>query len=77
MSAQQAIRLHVQITKERVVRLPEDLPEGGAEIIVLYDPPPGVEERARKAALRRASFGADEGLFTVPDDFDAPLPIDE
>jgi prevent-host-death family protein len=37
------------------------------------------EEVARLVASRPASprrFGMDEGLFTVPDDFDAPLPDD-
>jgi hypothetical protein len=76
MAVQSAVRLRVHIAKDHTVRLPDDLPEGGAEIIVLYDAPPPSDERARKAALRRASFGADAGLFTVPDDFDEPLPPD-
>ncbi len=41
-----------------------------------YDAAPVADERARKAALRRDAFGADAGQFTVPDDFDAPLPPD-
>ena len=75
MAVQSAFRLHVHIAKDRTVRLPEDLPEGDAEIIVLYAAPPPDAERARKAALRSAAFGADAGRFTVPDDFDAPLPL--
>lgn len=76
MAMQSAVRLHVHIAGDRTVHLPEDLPEGDAEIIVLYGPPPPDLERARKAAQRRSSFGADAGRFTVPDDFDAPLPPD-
>lgn len=74
MAVQSAVRLQVRIAKDRTVRLPDDLPEGDAEIIVLYGPAPPGGERARKAALRQAAFGADAGRFTVPDDFDAPLP---
>lgn len=58
------------------MQLPNDLPEGDAEVIVLYDAAPPAQERTRKAALRRAAFGADAGLFAVPDDFDEPLPPD-
>lgn len=74
MAVQSAVRLNVHITRDHLVRLPEDLPEGDAEIIVLYPASRIADERARKAALRSAAFGADAGLFTVPDDFDAPLP---
>jgi len=56
--------------------LPDDIPEGEAEVIVVYDVAPSIDERARKAALRKAAFGADAGLYTVPNDFDAPLPPD-
>lgn len=31
-----AVKLKVTISKDRVVQLPDDLPEGQAEIIVLY-----------------------------------------
>lgn len=76
MAAQTALRLHLHIGEDRILHLPDDLPEGDAEIIVLYDAAPGAGERKRKAALRAAAFGADAGRFTVPDDFDAPLPPD-
>jgi hypothetical protein len=76
MAVQSAVRLHVHIAKDRTVHLPDDFPEGDAEVIVLYDAAPVADERARKAALRRRAFGADAGRFTVPDDFDAPLPAD-
>lgn len=74
MAVQSAVRVRVHIAKDRTVHLPADFPEGDAEVIVLYDAAPFADERARKAALRRASFGADAGRFTVPDDFDGPLP---
>lgn len=76
MAVQSAVRLHVHITKDRTVRLPEDLPEGDAEVIVLYESRAPAEERARKAALRKAALGADAGRLTMSDDFDAPLPPD-
>ena len=47
--------------------------EGGAEILILR----GNEPVARLVPARlRAprAIGIDRGLFTVPDDFDAPLP---
>ncbi len=64
------------IAKDRTVRLPDDFPRGDAEIIVLYDSPPVEREQERKAALRRRALGADAGRFTVPDDFNDPLPPD-
>lgn len=36
-----AVKLQVRISKDRLVQLPNDLPEGQAEIIVLY--PEGAE----------------------------------
>lgn len=41
-----AVKLKVTIRKDRVVKLPEDLPEGRAEIIVLYPEPAPIDERA-------------------------------
>lgn len=76
MSVQSAVRVRVHIAKDRTVHLPEDLPEGDAEIIVLYDTPPLSEALAKKAALRREAFGADAGKMVVSEDFDAPLPED-
>jgi hypothetical protein len=40
-----AVKLRVTIPKDRLLRLPDDLPEGQAEIIVLYPDP--AEEQAQ------------------------------
>jgi hypothetical protein len=44
-----AVKLEVTISKDHVVQLPADLPEGRAEVIVLYP-----EEAASAPAPRRA-----------------------
>jgi hypothetical protein len=45
---QAAVKLQVTISKDRLVQLPEDLPEGRAEVIVLYQE--AATERARRPA---------------------------
>lgn len=64
-------------THEAKTRLSELLRavEGGEEIEILRGP----EVIARLVPARdrrRRRLGEDAGLFTVPDDFDAPLPDD-
>lgn len=76
MAPQTAVRLHLHVAKDRVVRLPDAFPEGDAEVIVLHDAAQPADQRARKAALRKRAFGADAGLFVIADDFDAALPPD-
>lgn len=56
---QAAIKLQVTISSDRLVQLPEDLPEGRAEVIVLYQE--AASEPARKpgkgAKRERAALG--------------------
>lgn len=64
-------KLHVQVTGDRMIRLPSEIPVGPAELIVI----PSAEPVASTA--RRAAFGRyDASGVQVPDDFDAPLPDD-
>lgn len=68
---QAAIKLDVDIPPDHrlEIAVPEELPTGPAEVIVL--------SRQRVKAQPRASFlGMDEGKGWVADDFDAPLPED-
>ena len=59
MALQSAFKVRLHIGKDRTVHLPDDFPEGDAEVIVLYDVPPFADDRTRKAALRRDAFGAE------------------
>jgi hypothetical protein len=64
-----ATKLHVTVTEDRRVSLPNTVPTGPAEIIVLSEnTPPGAEIEARGA------FGCARGLIHMAHDFDAPLP---
>jgi hypothetical protein len=69
----QAAKIAIVIPADRRVdlRLPADLPEGPAEVIVLIT-------AAQKAATadKRAALGMDRGKVQIADDFDAPLPED-
>jgi hypothetical protein len=47
-----AVKLEVTIPKDRLVQLPGDMPEGRAEIIVLYPEPEGEGEHASKRTKR-------------------------
>lgn len=42
-----AVKIQVKIPKNRLVQLPNELPEGQAEIIVLYPEPSTSEKRSR------------------------------
>jgi hypothetical protein len=66
-----AIRLRVVIGDDHTIRLPDEVPTGEAEIIVLM---PADADRARKVETRRRMFGRLRGKATVANDFDAPLP---
>ena len=68
---QSAIKINILIPENRRVEieLPEELPTGPAEIIILTPP-----ERSGKRSLR--PVGIDVGKGWVADDFDAPLPED-
>lgn len=69
----QAAKIAIVIPADRRVelQLPDDLPEGPAEVIVLITSQQKVAPRDRRAAL-----GMDRGKVQVADDFDAPLPED-
>ncbi|HEX6898392.1 MAG TPA: type II toxin-antitoxin system prevent-host-death family antitoxin [Thermoanaerobaculia bacterium] len=66
---QSAVKIDIMIPKSRRVEieLPEDLPLGPAEIIVLAGP-----ERSIQRELR--PIGIDVGKGRIAEDFDAPLP---
>lgn len=65
-----AVRVRAHVSADHLVRLPSEIPEGPVELIVIPQPNPTAE-------ARRAAFGRYDGSgFTVPDDFDAPLPDD-
>ena len=68
---EQTIRLRVTIGDDHMVQLPDEVPTGEAEIIVLI---PADVGRAAKAEARRLMFGRLRGQATIADDFDAPLP---
>ena len=72
--SQQAVRVHVTVGADHVVRLPDEVPPGEAEVIVLFTGGQGSGEMARKARLRAERFGALRDAFTLAPDFDAPLP---
>ena len=69
----QAAKIAIVIPSDRRVdlRLPLDLPEGPAEVIVLIP-----SEQQAKVTDRRAALGMDRGRVRIADDFDAPLPKD-
>jgi hypothetical protein len=69
----QAAKIAIVIPADHRVelRLPAELPEGPAEVIVL------ITAQQKPAPLdRRAALGMDRGKVQIADDFDAPLPED-
>jgi prevent-host-death family protein len=48
--------------------------EAGEEIIIARDGTPVARLVAEPNSVTKRVAGRDRGLFTVPDDFDAPLP---
>ncbi len=66
---QSAVKMNIVIPSSHHVELtlPETLPTGPAEIIVLAAP-------RRETSPRREGMGMDAGQGWVADDFDAPLP---
>ena len=72
---EQAIRVRVTVREDHTVRLPDEVPTGEAELIILI---PGNYEVARmsREAARSEIFGRLRGRATVAEDFDAPLPDD-
>ena len=70
-----AVRVRVTIGADHTVRLPDEIPAGEAEIIVLFPTAvPAEEDLARRAEARRRMFGRLRGQATIAEDFDAPLP---
>ena len=51
--------------------------EAGEEVVISRDGMPVARlVRVERTREGRRTLGADRGLFTVPDDFNAPLPAD-
>lgn len=67
-----AAKLNIVIPEDHrlELELPEDLPPGPAEVIVLVMP------KVSTTPDRRAMLGMDRGKVWIDDDFDAPLPED-
>ena len=59
--------LHVTITKDHVIKVPDEIPEGAAEVIVT------VASVSQGEGRRPIGLDAASGI-TVPEDFNAPLP---
>ena len=64
-SMRAAVKLEVTIPKDRLVQLPEDVPEGRAEIIVLY-PGPEAEGEGAPKRVKRAERGRAERPLAPP-----------
>ncbi len=64
------IKLRVRIGGDRTIRLPNDVPEGPADVTVV------MQQATGGRRPRRELMGIDAGKFVVPDDIDAPLPAD-
>ena len=70
-----AVRVRVTIGADHTVRLPDEVPVGEVELIVLFPTAaPAEDDRASRAEARRQMFGRLRGQVTIADDFDAPLP---
>jgi hypothetical protein len=68
---QHALKIQVTVGKDHIIRLPSEVPEGPAEVIVI--PAASVPTTT---ALPQRGMGMDAGRFVVPDDFNSPLPAD-
>jgi hypothetical protein len=72
---ERARKLQVTVGADHVVKLPSDVPEGPAEVIVI--PHAGRPAPGSVSAARRAAMGRYQGQrFFIADDFDAPIPSD-
>jgi hypothetical protein len=70
-----AVRVRVTIGADHTVRLPDEIPAGEAEIIVLFPSAEAAEvDHARRVEARKRMFGRLRGQATIAEDFDAPLP---
>lgn len=70
-----AHKLQVNVGADHIVKLPSDVPEGPAEVIVI--PTVGKVPSGTVAQARRAAMGRYQGQsFHIAPDFDAPLPSD-
>ena len=63
-----AIKVHVDVKEDHVIRLPPEVPVGPADVIV-------IALASGKPGRRPVGIDAGKG-FSVPDDFDDPLPAD-
>ena len=68
-----AIRLRVTVRDDHTVDLPDEVPTGDAELIVLIAGNHDMD-RVSRTATRASLFGRLRGRATIADDFDAPLP---
>lgn len=66
-----AIRLDVVITKDHLIRLPDEVPEGPAEVVIAVFP----RATAPKPHRKGFPFGIDRGKIHMAPDFDT-LPDD-
>jgi len=69
-----AIRVRVTVGEDHTIRLPDEVPAGEAEVIVLFPAASAEADRAARAEARRRMFGRLQGKATIAEDFDAPLP---
>jgi len=63
-----AIKLQVDVKEDHIIRLPPEVPVGPAEVIIIAKPQPS-------SARRPIGIDAGKG-YSIPDDFDDPLPPD-
>jgi prevent-host-death family protein len=74
MTKSTTVRVGVHEAKTRLSQLLR-LVEAGQEVEILRSGEPVAKIVPLRARAKR-QLGIDRGLFTVPDDFDAPLPDD-
>ena len=70
---ERAVRARVMVGADHLVRLPDEVPPGEAEVIV-FIPASARADRAERVAARKRLLGRLHGMATVAEDFDAPLP---
>ncbi|MBI3270969.1 MAG: type II toxin-antitoxin system prevent-host-death family antitoxin [Planctomycetes bacterium] len=70
-----AIRVRVTVRADHTVSLPDEVPAGEAEVIILM-PLKGEDEPTHGAEARRRLFASLRGELTIAEDFDDPLPDD-
>ena len=69
------VQVNVHEAKTHLSRLLEQV-EAGGEVILARAGKPVAKLSPIRAKTRRRKLGALDGQFTIPDDFNAPLPDD-